>query len=203
MASLKGIDWDAARARLGRLAAAHEEGDTLSPEAASALLDERARELARPPSPELAPGTLREVVRFRAAGQRYALESRFVLEVVRPSEVVPLPGAPPALRGLTLLHGGVLPVVELAPLFGRAPTNSTGPLLVVGKDQPELGVRTEEVEEVTLVSSQDLLPPPATLADEAAGLVFAAERDGVLLLEGAALLADGRLTFDLSDEGVV
>ncbi|MCE9671002.1 chemotaxis protein CheW [Myxococcus stipitatus] len=203
MADSKGIDWDAARAKLSRLAAAHEEGASLSPEVASALLDERARELARPPRAELTPGSLREVVRFRAAGQRYALESRFVLEVVRSTEVVPLPGAPVVLRGLTLLHGAVLPVVELAPLFGRAPAQGSGPLLVVGAEGPELGIRAEEVEEVTLLSSQDLLPPPATLADEGLGLVSAADRDGTLLLDGAALLGDGRLMFDLSDEGVV
>ncbi|MFP2933941.1 chemotaxis protein CheW, partial [Pyxidicoccus sp. 3LG] len=155
---------------------------------------------SREAAAEADPGTLREVVRFRAAGQRYALESRFVLEVLRAPEVVPLPGAPPALRGLTLLHGEVLPVVELAPLFGRAPVDASGPLLVVGAGRPELGLRAEEVEEVTLLRGRELLPPPPTLASE---LVSAADRDGTLVLEGEALLGDSRLVFELSDEGAV
>ncbi|NTX51662.1 chemotaxis protein CheW [Myxococcus sp. CA039A] len=203
MAGPHGIDWDSVRARLANLVASREAEGALSPEAEAAVLDERARVLSRPPTPEVAPGTLREMVRFRAASQTYALESRFVLEVVRAAEVVPLPGSPPTLRGLTLLHGEVLPVVELAPLFGRAPAESSGPLLVLGTNRAELGVRTEEVHEVTQVSSQDLLPAPVTLADSAGGLVFAADRDGTLLLEGEALLGDSRLVFDLSDEGVV
>lgn len=195
-----GIDWDAVRAKLARLAAAAEAEGTLAPEEARAVLDARSLALARAPTPEAEPGTLREVVRFRTAGQRYALESRFVLEVVRAAEVVPLPGAPPALRGLTLLHGEVLPVVELAPLFGRAPSESSGPLLVIGAGRPELGLRTEDVEEVTLLRGRTLLPPPATV-DTA--LVSAAEENGSLVLEGEALLGDSRLVFELSDEGTV
>ena len=200
MARSGGIDWEAAHAQLARLAATASEERTLSPTEAQALLDARARALARAPAPEAEPGTLREVVHFRRAGQRYTLESRFVLGVVRAPEVVPLPGAPPALRGLTLLHGEVLPVVELAPLFGRAPGDASGPLLVVGVGRPELGLRTEEVEEVTLLGGRELLPPPATVDT---GLVSAAEADGTLVLEGEALLGDSRLVFDLSDEGAV
>ncbi|MFP2964301.1 chemotaxis protein CheW [Myxococcus sp. 1LA] len=176
---------------------------SLSPEEATALLEARARSLAREPRPDVAPGTLREVVRFKAGGQRYALESRFVLEVARAPEMVTLPGAPPALRGLTLMHGEVLPVVELAPLFGRAPSETPGPLLVVGTTRAELGLRTEEVEEVTVLAGNELLAPPATLDGVAGHLVSAADRNGALVLEGEALLGDSRLMFDLSDEGTV
>ncbi|GHG79474.1 chemotaxis protein CheW [Comamonas sp. JC664] len=197
------IDWAATRARLAKLAELEKEQGTLSPEEASALLDARARSLAREPKPDVDPGTLREVVRFKAAGQRYALESRFVIEVVRTPELVALPGAPPALRGLTLMHGEVLPVVELAPLFGRAPADNPGPLLVVGTHRPELGLRTEEVEEVTVLAGNMLLEPPSALDDVAGSLVSAADRDGTLVLEGDALLSDSRLMFDLSDEGAV
>lgn len=195
-----GINWEAARARLAQLARAAAAEGTHSPEEAAALLDARARALARPPPASVAPGTLREVVRFRAGGQQYALESRFVLEVVRAPEVVPLPGAPPVLRGLTLLHGEVLPVVELAPLFGRPPADASGPVLMVGAGRPELGLRTEEVQEVTLLHGSELLPPPPALDSP---LVSAADRDGTLVLEGEALLGDSRLVFDLSDEGAV
>ncbi|NOJ83500.1 chemotaxis protein CheW [Myxococcus xanthus] len=198
-----GVDWEATRARLARLAHPEKEQGTLSPEEATALLEARARALSRAPRPQADPGTLREVVRFKAAGQRYALESRFVLEVVRAPELVTLPGAPPALRGLTLMHGEVLPVVELAPLFGRAPSDAVGPLLVVGVGRAELGVRTEEVEEVTVLAGNELLAPPTSLNDAAGHLVSAADREGTLVLEGEALLGDSRLTFDMSGEGAV
>jgi len=64
------------RKRLARATAATEEGVTLSPERARALMEERARELARLP-PEAARDTeILEVVCFALANERYAVETR-------------------------------------------------------------------------------------------------------------------------------
>ncbi|MBU8897946.1 chemotaxis protein CheW [Corallococcus sp. M34] len=201
MTRASGIDWEAARAHVERLVRCAEAPDALTEDEARARLDARARALARPASQPPAPGSLLEVVRFQTAGQAYLLASRFVLEVVREPELVPLPGAPPLLRGLTLLRGEVLPVVELAPLFGRPPTTPRGPLLVLGTARAELVLRTEDIETVSRVASGDLLPPPARLVEEVGPLVAGTLADGTLMLEGDALLADDRLVFELSDEG--
>ncbi|WP_224362554.1 chemotaxis protein CheW [Hyalangium versicolor] len=195
------LDWEAAHARLAELEQATERGEILSPEEARAILEARARELARAAVPEKPVGTRVEVARFQSAGQSYALETRFVHEVLRDMELTPLPGAPPLLRGLTLLRGEVLPVVELAPLFGRPPSGRGTVVLVVGAHRPDLGVCVEAVEEITLLPRDALLPPPSTLPAEAAALVSGIHREGTLLLEGAALLRDSRLIFDLSEEG--
>jgi purine-binding chemotaxis protein CheW len=196
-----GLDWAAAYRRLARLAAATEASTTSTPEAEQALLTERARALARPLARDAQTGPLLEVVHFRSGEQDYALETRFVLEVLRaPEQLVPLPGAPEVLRGLVLLHGEVLAVVELAPLFGRAAPTTHGPVLVVGSGRPELGLRADVVEEVLLVSRDALLPAPAALGTQERSLVSGISRDGIIVLEGDALLGDGRLFFDISEE---
>lgn len=196
-----GLDWAAAYRRLARLAAATEASTTSTPEAEQALLTERARALARPLARDTQTGPLLEVVHFRSGEQDYALETRFVLEVLRaPEQLVPLPGAPEVLRGLVLLHGEVLAVVELAPLFGRAAPTTHGPVLVVGSGRPELGLRADVVEEVLLVSRDALLPAPAALGTQERSLVSGISRDGIIVLEGEALLKDGRLFFDISEE---
>jgi purine-binding chemotaxis protein CheW len=199
----QGLNWEEAYARLDRLAKATESANTRTPEEAQALLDARARELARPAVPERASGTLLEVARFRSGGQEYALETRFVHEVLRSVELTPLPGAPPLLRGLTLLRGEVLPVVELGPLFGRPVSGHGSGVLLIGLGRADLGLSVESVEEVTLLSRDTLLPAPATLAAEAVRLVSGIHREGTLLLEGEALLGDSRLVFDLTGEGKV
>jgi purine-binding chemotaxis protein CheW len=196
-----GRNWEEAYARLSQLATATGSATTRTPEEAQALLDARARELARPVVPERASGSLLEVARFRSGGQEYALETRFVHEVLRTVELTPLPGAPPLLRGLTLLRGEVFPVVELAPLFGRPPSGHGSGVLLVGLGRPDLGLAVEAVEEVVLLPRDTLLPPPATLPAEAVRLVSGIHREGTLLLEGEALLGDSRLVFDLTDEG--
>jgi purine-binding chemotaxis protein CheW len=195
-----GLDWAEAYARLARLARSAE-ADASAPEQAAAVLEARARELARPLAPAKDPGSELEVARFSSGGQAYALATRFLHEVLRGVELTPLPGAPPLLRGLTLLRGEVLPVVELAPLFGRPATRTGDVVLVVGASRPELGLCVEAAEEVFLLPRDSLLPPPATLDAEASRLLSGIDREGLVLLEGEALLSDSRLIFDISDEG--
>ncbi|HEX5750133.1 MAG TPA: chemotaxis protein CheW [Archangium sp.] len=196
-----GLDWAAAYGRLKRLAAATEAASTADPAREAVLLDERARALARPLERNLQTGPLLELVHFRSGEQEYALETRFVLEVLRaPEQLVPLPGAPEPLRGLTLLHGEVLAVVELSPLFGRAAPTTHGPVLVVGPGRPELGLRADSVEEVLLLARDSLLAPPASLGARERTLVSGISRDGIIVLEAEALLGDGRLFFDFSEE---
>jgi purine-binding chemotaxis protein CheW len=195
------LDWAAAHRRLAQLAAATEATSMLDPMREAALLEERARALARPLARHTQASSLLELMHFRSGEQDYALETRFVLEVLRSLEqLVPLPGAPEALRGLTLLHGEALAVVELAPLFGRAAPSSHGPVLVVGTGRPELGLRADTVEEILLVSRDTLLPAPPALGHQERALVSGISRDGIIVLEGGALLEEGRLFFDLSEE---
>ncbi|HYI02498.1 chemotaxis protein CheW [Hyalangium sp.] len=196
----EGLDWAGAYARLERLTTRTEAG-AATPEDSLAVLDARARALAQPLSPAQEAGTLLEVVRFRSGEQRYALETRFIHGVLRGAKLTALPGAPPVLRGLTLLRGEVLPLVELAPLFGRPATRAGDIVLVVGLARPELGLYVEEVEEVASLPRDTLLAPPAALGAESGGLVSGVQREGLLLLEAEALLKDSRLIFDLADEG--
>src|SRR5690242_1906312 len=168
-----GLDWAAA-----------------DPTREAALLDERARALARPLQRNTQAGPLLELVHFRSGEHDYALETRFVLEMLHaPEQLVPLPGAPELLRGLTLLHGEVLAMVELAPLFGRAaPITPQGPVLVVGTGRPELGLRVDVVEEVLVLARDTLLAPPPALGARERTLVSGVSRDGIIVLEGEALL---------------
>lgn len=198
---MSGMDWAEAYRRLNRLASATEATSMDDPEREAALLEERARALARPLERHTQAGPLLELVHFRSGEQDYALETRFVLEVLRsPEQLVPLPGAPELLRGLTLLHGEVLAVVELAPLFGRTAPATHGPVLVVGPGRPELGLRADVVEEVRILARDTLLAPPSALGARERTLVSGISREGIIVLEAEALLGDGRLFFDFSEE---
>ncbi|EPX55026.1 putative chemotaxis protein CheW [Cystobacter fuscus DSM 2262] len=199
----RGLDWGAAYRRLARLATATEASLVSDPEQEQAVLDERARQLSRTATPTAAPGHLLELILFHVDEQDYALETRFVREVLRSSEQrVLLPGAPPQLRGVTLLHGEVLAVVELAPLFGRPAPTQHGPVLVLGPSRAELGLRVDHVREVLSLTRDSFLPPPAALSGQDRTLVSGITREGIIVLEGEALLGDGRLFFDLSEERV-
>jgi len=61
-------------------------------------------------------------VRVRVADEHYALPVADVLEVAELGDVTPVPAAGAAVLGVRNLRGQVLPVVDLATVFGLRPT---------------------------------------------------------------------------------
>lgn len=60
---------------------------------------------------------LRNVIVFTVGAARYAVELRWVREVVTLGFVTAVPTAPPAVGGVCNLHGTILPVLDLAALL--------------------------------------------------------------------------------------
>jgi purine-binding chemotaxis protein CheW len=126
----------------------------------------------------------------RAGGGQYGLPLADVREVLEVHEVVAVPGAHPAVRGVSPVHGRLIPRVDLGALLaGKAPQGggAMAPTIVVVQG----GERTVafEVDEVDLAMQDDVLPLPATW--EGPGAASAARHGDALipLLEVGVLLA--------------
>ncbi|HEY6178827.1 MAG TPA: chemotaxis protein CheW, partial [Kofleriaceae bacterium] len=63
---------------------------------------------------------LRNVIIVTIGGARYAVELRWVREVVSLGFVTNVPTAPVALGGVCNLHGAILPVLDVGALLGGA-----------------------------------------------------------------------------------
>src|SRR5439155_3741502 len=77
----RAIDWAAVRRRLARAAEASAGNVRLSPERARAIMEERARALARAPAEPAAAARVLEVLVFDIAGECYPIETAHVREV--------------------------------------------------------------------------------------------------------------------------
>ena len=71
----------------------------------------------------------------RLGAERYAFPVEAVREVVRDGDVTPVPGAPPAIRGVHNLRGEVLPVVELGALLGVGTGSEEARCMIVADDR--------------------------------------------------------------------
>jgi purine-binding chemotaxis protein CheW len=112
-------------------------------------------------------------VRVRAGGEHYALPVERVLEVGALGEVTPVPSAPPAVIGVRNLRGQIIPVLDLAELFGLDAAIERSSVVVT-----DVGGRTGlAVESVDDVGE---LPAP-TESTDAKHLTGAALVDGVLV----------------------
>lgn len=187
------LDWEALRRRLAAARQATADALTLSPKRVQRLLDERAKSLARA-GEEADAGERIELFTFELEGEWYAVETRYVREVCRPPECTPVPGAADFLTGVVNLRGEVLAVVDLARALGLpAGPQPSAWLIVLGIERAEFGFCCGEVGEVRMLAVDTL---HAASGNAAAACLRGVTADALLVLDGAALLADERLVVE-------
>jgi purine-binding chemotaxis protein CheW len=129
-------------------------------------------------------------VRVRVGGEDYALPVDAVLEVAELGDVTPVPGSPSEVLGVRNLRGQVIPVVDLATLFGLDGKAGRERVVVAEEGTARVGLAVESVVDVGLV-------PPPSEPTESPYLTGAALVDGDLVgivdLKGlvAGLAAEG------------
>jgi chemotaxis signal transduction protein len=133
-----------------------------------------------------------EVLRFIVGGEAYAIEPRFVVDVVEATPIS-VPTAPPHLAGAIVADGRLVPVFHLGATLHGAPTTDDGRhvLLLGSEGDAEIGVLSRG--EPRWRRERDLTRPPWPLADRDAALILGVAADGLVVLRGDALLADDRL----------
>jgi purine-binding chemotaxis protein CheW len=103
---------------------------------------------------------------FRVADEAYAIDALRVREVLPFGTATKVPKAPPWIRGVVLLRGRVVPVVDLAAKLGLADTTSTPTTCVVvveallETEPVVMGVMVDAVSQVVEPGADDILPPP-------------------------------------------
>jgi purine-binding chemotaxis protein CheW len=87
-------------------------------------------------------------VRLRVAGESYAVPVEDVLEVAELGEIAPVPGAHGSVLGVRNLRGEVLPVFDLAAVFGIPLDRPPSRLLVAEHGGKRAGFAIDEVTDV-------------------------------------------------------
>ena len=101
---------------------------------------------------------LRNVIVFAIGAARYAIELRWVREVVTLGFVTAVPTAPAVLGGLCNLHGAILPVLDVAALLdlpAGPPARQGDGALVLEAEGTVCALRVDQVDHVaSLVESE-------------------------------------------------
>ncbi len=200
--STDAINWQLVRERLARTQMAAEESLRLSPERAKAVMEERARALARVPPRAPHVAEVLEVATFSLANERYAIETCHIREVVRFADFTPVPGAPEFLVGCINLRGEILAVFDLRRFFGVAEKGLTdlSQVLVLGGERAEFGVLADAVYEVLTLRTDDVFEPPGSVAGIGREYLRGVTKEGLIVQDGAVLLQSARLFIDQEGE---
>lgn len=147
---------------------------------------------------------LRNVIVFAVGAERYALELRWVREVVSLGFVTVVPTAPPELAGVYNLHGTILPVLDVGALLGGPaglPARQGDSALVIEVEGVACALRIDQVDQVASLRGAagghdgndgavlDATGRPLTLLDAGALVRRAVER---VAAAGAAPVDSGR-----------
>lgn len=145
---------------------------------------------------------LTQYLTFQLGGQEYALAIMKVREIVEYGALTKLPRTPAAIRGVINLRGNVVPVVDLALIFGitSGPITARTCIIVVETswegERAVMGIIADAVNKVAQWSSEEVLPAPAfgtrMRVEFIKGMTKVAE-DFVILLEIEKVLSDAEL----------
>lgn len=160
------------------------------------ILRERARALAREPEKEEAASERLEVVEFLLAYERYGIESSYIREVYPLKELTPLPGTPPFVLGIMNVRGKILSVIDLRTFFDLPQKGLTdlNKVIIVHDGAMEFGILADAILGVRLVPVRELQASLPTLTEVRADYLKGVTEERLVVLDGGAILADGRIT---------
>ena len=100
------------------------------------------------------------------------IEVERVQEVIRDSDITPVPTAPPWVRGLINLRGQIVTAIDLGTRFGKTDRDNESPtVLVLDVGSTLLSFVVDRAGDVVEVNDESFEPPPDTLKGEARRLI--------------------------------
>ncbi len=114
---------------------------------------------------------LMQLVTFKLVNEVFGVPILDVREIIRMTNITPVPQAPGFVEGVINLRGQILPVVDLRKRFSletRASDNDTRTVVVEIGDS-DIGLIVDSVSEVLRLPADSLAPPPGIVAGSIGG----------------------------------
>ena len=114
--------------------------------------------------------TIHHLVTFQLGKEEYGIEIASVQEIIRATDITPVPGASSHVRGVINLRGKIIPVVDLRTRFGlpQGEASDAQRIVVVELGEKRLGMLVDSVSQVIRISSGvvEAMPEEATSSDD-------------------------------------
>ncbi|MEJ2416618.1 MAG: chemotaxis protein CheW [Exilibacterium sp.] len=134
-------------------------------------------------------------VTFKLAGETYGINVMQVQEVLRYSEIAPVPGAPAYVLGIINLRGNVVTVIDTRHRFGLEPgevTDNTR-IVIIEADKHVIGILVDSVAEVVYLRQSEIETAPNVGNEESAKFIQGVchkNNELLILIELDKLLTD-------------
>jgi len=167
-------------------------------EAPERILARRARALATAPASDAEREPALELLRFRLGTEDYAVESRFVLEVLALQQLARVPCCPPHVMGVVNARGRMLPVIDLKKFFELPEKGLTDLHRVIHLEAEGLqfGLLADMGLDTCRIDRDVLQPAPATFSGIRAEYLLGVTPEPLAVLDVRRMALDPRLVVD-------
>lgn len=112
----------------------------------------------------------RQCVTFRLDNEIYGINVMLIQEVLRVTEIAPVPGAPNYVIGIINLRGNVVTVIDTRMRFGLPPKEMEDAtrIVIIEVENQTVGIVVDSVSEVVDVDSSEIETAPNVGNDETA-----------------------------------
>lgn len=124
-------------------------------------------------------------VTFHLAGETYGVNVMQVQEVLRHTEIAPVPGAPSYVLGIINLRGNVVTVIDTRHRFGLEPgeINDNTRIVIIEADKHVVGILVDSVAEVVYLRQSEIETAPNVGNDDSAKFIQGVcHKNGELLI---------------------
>lgn len=124
-------------------------------------------------------------VTFQLEEETYGINVMQVREVLRYTEIAPVPGAPDYVLGIINLRGNVVTVIDTRARFGlmEGEVTDNTRIIVIESEHQVIGILVDSVAEVVYLRSSEIDSTPSVGTDESAKFIQGvSNRDGKLLI---------------------
>ncbi|QFI54290.1 chemotaxis protein CheW [Aeromonas simiae] len=124
-------------------------------------------------------------VTFQLENETYGINVMQVQEVLRYTEIAPVPGAPDYVLGIINLRGNVVTVIDTRSRFGLPPVevSENSRIVIIEAEKQVIGIMVDSVAEVVYLRASEIDVAPAVGTEESAKFIQGvSNRDGQLLI---------------------
>ncbi|GGA98654.1 MULTISPECIES: chemotaxis protein CheW [Agarivorans] len=124
-------------------------------------------------------------VTFQLENETYGINVMQVQEVLRYTEIAPVPGAPDYVLGIINLRGNVVTVIDTRSRFGlpSAEITENSRIVIIEAESQVIGILVDSVAEVVYLRSSEIDTAPNVGTEESAKFIQGvSNRDGQLLI---------------------
>lgn len=155
------------------------------------ILQRRAEQLAVPP-PMPEPSERIEVLLFQLAYEQYAIETKWVEEVIPLREITPLPLVPKHTLGLINVRGSITSVLDIRRFFDLPgePMSDLNRVVLLQKPGMSFGILADRIHGLAFIPEKEIIRETSAVGDRRKDYILGLTADRIIIIDGEALLGD-------------